>query len=241
MTITIVVENVPANVEWQLRTSNNNGFDSTTGTGSGTFTRTFIAAELGSDTVTLEVDGVVSASVTIIVTGPAPSGSITAPALCVFGGPGAAITVVVENVPASVEWKLRSAIGNGFDNHGTGSGTFNRFYVPANEPGQDTITVEVDGVVLASAQILIVGASLGASPLTIEFGQSSTLTIIFELLPADKEWTLRSTKGNTFDSTKGTGNRTFTRLYVASIATGKDTVILEVDGVYMYEVPIQVN
>jgi hypothetical protein len=208
----------------------------------------YTADSAGSKWVELVVGngcGTNSKRSTYDVIAPAPSGSITAPSICSFSInlTPCEITVVVENVPAGVEWKLRSAIGNGFDDHGTGSGTFNRRYVVGSEPGQDTITVEVDGVVFASAPILVVAADITANPSPIQFGQTSSLTIIVEYLPAGKEWKLRSAKGNLFGGggAAGMGSGTFTRTYMAENANGVDTITLEVDDVVIVSIPIQVN
>jgi hypothetical protein len=210
---------------------------------------TYVSSNAGSKSVQLAVGnacGTATKTTGYEVTLSVPSGSIVVtPNLIVFGRTSS-LEVTVTNLPADKQWIVRSAMGNAFNgdlggNTGVGSGTFVREYLAWNESGLDTITLEVEGVVIASAQIQMFSADFSGIERTQVLGTSRAFTVRVYDLPPTKRWTLRSASGNTFDNSSGMGGGTFPRpVNLQTAIDGTETLRLEVDGVVVTQVTVQV-
>jgi PKD repeat protein len=145
-TLTFTVANATS---WQLsRTSGNHFAGGSSGTTSGTFTRTYDAdTSTGVDTITLTVTGpggTATATCTITVGDPAPVvTNFTISKNPVPLGTTASVSFTIAN---GTSWHIASALGNGFSqNNVSGSGAFTIGYSAANGAGAETLTLTVTG------------------------------------------------------------------------------------------------
>ncbi|MHB0971524.1 MAG: hypothetical protein ACYC7A_20800 [Thermoanaerobaculia bacterium] len=146
-----------------------------------------------------------------------------------------ATTTLRFTIRNAASWRLLSSLGNSrTPSSGTGSGSFTAEYGRNVAPGADTLTLEVtglDGSVITQSLVISQPppsiASFTADSTTV--AGLSTTTLRFTISNATS-WRLLSSLGNGRTPSSGTGSGSFTSTYSRNVASGADTITLEVTG-----------
>lgn len=240
VTLTFTIARVTA---WRLTSSlGNNGFDTSSGTGAGTFTVNYCRCDaVGRDEITLTVtalDGISTETRTLVIDMPAPTiTSFTADSMSVKAFDSTPLRFTIVGAEA---WQLTSSRNNSFaQTSGTGSGSFVIDYIRDGNAHADEITLTATsrwGSASASLTIQQPPGVLDLAPDVAAVARGGTTVIRFRTFETST-WRITSSLGNTLSPSSGSIPGTvFEQIndvaaqYTRDTADGADTITVTVDG-----------